>query len=225
LASVEVEASKAHVSSGQLEVKRATGATLSESVPGATTTEKSMLREAATEVVAERAAAVPAAVGLESATSPAMKPLPVPWVVVPRRVVPAGNVNVRAAEALTFHELTRVEPTLATATAGAGWVLAEALPMAEAEAETLEEPTELRYTDIRITDLTAAEDVTVAVGRFVTSAAVTCLVQARPLMPLPSGCCKGVQPASAPNVLTVSFVVRKSTTVSPACTPVGTRRE
>ena len=80
-ASVVVDALKVQVSSGQFEVNRATGATLSTSLPGATTTEKLMLRETAAVVVAERAAAVPAAVGMESPRTAATRPLPVPWAV------------------------------------------------------------------------------------------------------------------------------------------------
>ena len=59
-----VDALKVQVSSGQFEVNRATGATLSTSLPGATTTEKLMLRETAAVVVAERAASVPATAGI-----------------------------------------------------------------------------------------------------------------------------------------------------------------
>ena len=53
------------------------------------------------------------------------------------------------------------------------------------------------------------------------SAAVACLVQARPRVADPSPPRNNVQPAGVPNVPVKEFVVMNNTIVSPACTPPG----
>src|SRR5690242_19246926 len=55
------------------------------------------------------------------------------------------------------------------------------------------------------------------------SAAVACLVQARPRVAVPSLPCSRVQPAGLPRVPLSELVVKKSTRVSPACTVAGIR--
>ena len=69
--------------------------------------------------------------------------------------------------------------------------------------------------------LIVALEVTVTLA--LASAAVACLVQARPRVAVPSLPCSRVQPAGLPSVPVSELVVMNSTSVSPAWTVAGIR--
>ncbi len=112
--------------------------------PGLITTEKFWSPPVEVLVVAVRAAALPTATApLESASRALTLPPPVPAGVA-RVVLVAGLVHVVAVEDFSLQALTSQELPWATATAGAEWLVEDAVAATLAEAVTEEVPPLLR---------------------------------------------------------------------------------